>query len=247
MARLVTKWAETTEELCAAQRLRYDVFVAEMGGDGPMVDHCAQIEADQFDPYCEHLLLMDQDRPSNAQVVGAYRVLPGEIALQGPGFYSATEFDLSPLIRSGRKLLELGRSCVAAEFRGGTGVFHLWQALAEYVLCQDVSIMFGVASFPGTEIPKLAPALNHLTDHYLAPADIRVRATPAARVPETPSAIDALGKMPALIKAYLRLGGVVGDGVFIDHAFNTTDICLILDTENMNSRQRQFFEKRHQK
>jgi putative hemolysin len=41
---------------------------------------------------------------------------------------------------------------------------------------------------------------------------------------------------PALIKAYLRLGGVVGQGAYVDHAFNTTDICLILDTVKMNAR-----------
>ena len=35
---------------------------------------------------------------------------------------------------------------------------------------------------------------------------------------------------PALIKAYLRLGGFVGEGAWIDHAFNTTDVCLVMDT-----------------
>jgi putative hemolysin len=38
---------------------------------------------------------------------------------------------------------------------------------------------------------------------------------------------------PALIKAYLRLGGFVGEGAFVDHAFNTTDVCLILDVARM--------------
>ena len=30
--------------------------------------------------------------------------------------------------------------------------------------------------------------------------------------------------IPSLIKAYLRLGGGVGDGACVDHAFNTTDV-----------------------
>ena len=47
---------------------------------------------------------------------------------------------------------------------------------------------------------------------------------------------------PALIKAYLRLGGFVGEGAFVDHAFNTTDVCLILDTARMNARQRRIYD-----
>jgi putative hemolysin len=49
--------------------------------------------------------------------------------------------------------------------------------------------------------------------------------------------------VPALIKAYLRLGGTVGDGAFIDHAFNTIDVCLLLDTEKMNARQAGIYQK----
>ena len=47
--------------------------------------------------------------------------------------------------------------------------------------------------------------------------------------------------MPALIKAYLRLGGGVGDGAFIDSNFNTTDICMVLDIEQMSLRQKSIY------
>ena len=46
---------------------------------------------------------------------------------------------------------------------------------------------------------------------------------------------------PALIKAYQRLGGVVGEGAFIDHAFNTTDVFLVTDTARINPRQRAIY------
>ena len=51
----------------------------------------------------------------------------------------------------------------------------------------------------------------------------------------------AMRETPALIKGYLRLGGFVGDGAFVDHAFNTVDICLVLDTARMNPRQRAIY------
>jgi putative hemolysin len=63
-------------------------------------------------------------------------------------------------------------------------------------------------------------------------------------MPET--GIDRTAAMlatPALIKAYLRLGGFVGDGAYIDHAFNTTDVCLVLDTARMNQRQRAIYQR----
>jgi putative hemolysin len=142
---------------------------------------------------------------------------------------------------SGRRLLELGRSCVEAEYRGGTAMLHLWSGLAKYVADHDIDILFGVASFHGTDIGALKQALSFLYHNHLAPEDVRVRAVadhfqPMDLLP--PDQIDrkeAVVQIPALIKGYLRLGGTVGDGAFIDHAFNTTDVCLIMDTARMTA------------
>jgi len=51
----------------------------------------------------------------------------------------------------------------------------------------------------------------------------------------------AMAGTPALIKAYLRLGGFVGQGAWVDHAFNTTDVCLVMDTERMSAKHREFY------
>jgi putative hemolysin len=53
----------------------------------------------------------------------------------------------------------------------------------------------------------------------------------------------AVLEIPALIKAYLRLGGYVGQNAFIDYDFNTTDVCLVLDIERMNGRQKNIYSK----
>jgi len=53
----------------------------------------------------------------------------------------------------------------------------------------------------------------------------------------------AMREMPALIKGYLRVGGVIGDGAVIDADFNTTDVCLLVETSNITGRyQRHFLE-----
>ncbi|MBL3570943.1 GNAT family N-acetyltransferase [Rhodovulum sp. BSW8] len=233
-------------DLMAAQRLRYEVFVAELGADGPLVDHEARLERDDLDPHFDHLILIDTRRDAAAldHVVGVYRLLTSDRAAAIGRFYSEDEYDLSALKASGRRLLELGRSCVHPDYRGGTALYHLWNGLADYVLDQGIEVLFGVASFHGTDARALAEPLSYLHHRHLAPSDLRVRVLPEhfQRMDLMPeSEIDrkrAMLAMPALIKAYLRLGGFVGEGAFIDRAFNTTDVCLLMDTAKMNEKSR---------
>jgi L-ornithine Nalpha-acyltransferase len=46
----------------------------------------------------------------------------------------------------------------------------------------------------------------------------------------------ALMAMPPLIKGYLRLGVMVGDGAVVDQAFNTTDVLVVLPIESISGR-----------
>ena len=251
---LSVRLAADEHDLHAAQRLRYRVFVKELGGDGPLVDHAARLERDEFDAVVDHLLLIDtrRDPAGGDHVVGAYRLLRSDVAEGFGRYYCDDEYDLTPLRASGRRMVELGRSCVDPDFRGGSGMFLLWNALADYVLDHGIEILFGVASFHGTDVAPLAQALSWLHHHHLAPPDLR----PVARGPQfqrmdlVPSdQLDrraAMAAMPALIKAYLRLGGVVGEGAWIDRAFNTTDVFLLMDTAAMSDRHRKYYQDRWQ-
>ena len=234
-----TRLAVSAEDARAAQALRYRVFIEELGADGPLVDHAERLERDRFDAHAEQLLLLDGARPEEDQVVGVYRLIDETAARAVGQYYSADEFDLSRLNESGRRLLELGRSCLHPDYRGGVGVLHLWQGLADIVRARQIDILFGVASFHGTELTKLAPSLSLLHRDHLAPEDIRVRALDYQGMDFGPveSRVAAMKQVPSLIKAYLRLGGFVGDGAYVDHAFNTIDVCLVLDLARMNPRQ----------
>ena len=53
----------------------------------------------------------------------------------------------------------------------------------------------------------------------------------------------ALQAIPPLIKAYLRLGGFVGDGAFVDDDFNTIDVCVVMDTGRMTERYLHFYRR----
>jgi len=41
--------------------------------------------------------------------------------------------------------------------------------------------------------------------------------------------------IPPLIRSYLRLGAYIGEGAFVDRAFNTTDVCIILDAARLSA------------
>jgi putative hemolysin len=244
-AEFEVRLACTPEDLLAAQRLRYDVFVRELGGGGALVDHDAGLERDRFDPFFDHLLLIDTNRDA---VVGVYRVMSNEKAIEAGGFYSEAEYDLSLLKASGRRLLELGRSCLHADYRGGAGMHRLWSGLARYVTEHQIDVLFGVASFHGTQIDRISGPLSLLHHRHLAHEELRVKALSNSfknmnLIKE--SQLDrrsAMMQMPSLIKAYLRLGGCVGEGAYVDHTFNTVDVCLIMDTQQMNARQKRFYK-----
>lgn len=252
VSRYLVRLAETEADRRAAERLRYRVFVEEMGAAASAEMRAAEREWDDFDPFFDHLLLIDLASPSPDpldHVVGVYRLMTSAAAAAGRGFYSATEFDLGPILASGRPALELGRSCVAREHRGGAGLHLLWNGLAAYVMAQGIEILFGAASFPGTDPAPLVEALSHLHHAHLAPPDLRVRVRAAGRL-EMPllsrEAIDpmrAMRAVPPLIKAYLRLGGTVGEGAFIDRKFNTIDVAIVMDTGRMTDRYLQFYRR----
>lgn len=238
--------ASSTEDIRAGQRLRYEVFVEELGGSSDLVDHVARIECDTYDPDFDHLLLIDHASPGSP-AVGVYRLMRSDMLGATGRFYSEAEYDLSVLKGSGKRLLELGRSCVHRDYRGGAALMHLWQGLLAYVDRHQIDVMFGTASFHGTDIRTFDAPLSHLFHTYLAPETLRVRAMPEHYQPMdivSESQIDRIAAMravPALLKSYLRLGGFVGDGAFIDYQFNTTDVCIVVDIAKVPPRLRALY------
>ncbi|MBM2576605.1 GNAT family N-acetyltransferase [Jannaschia sp. Os4] len=202
----------------AAQALRHAVFVEELGArtDGP-----AGWEADAFDAHSDHLILRDGDG-----VAGTTRIGRGE----GPGFYVEREFDLSALRASGRRMAEMGRTCLRPDHRGGAAAALMFAGLLDHLAAEGVEVLVGVGSFHGADpVPRL-PALACLEARALAPRALRPVATgPSAVFPEGPADAAAMRDVPGLIKTYLRAGAWVGRGAWVDRPFNTVDVCLVLD------------------
>ncbi|SEN26126.1 ornithine-acyl[acyl carrier protein] N-acyltransferase [Loktanella fryxellensis] len=239
--RLRTRLADGPGDVAAAQALRYEVFVRELGAGGACHAHLPGQEADAFDPHADHLLLEDLAR-DDGTVVGVYRMMNRSQAIAAGRFSSAHEFDLTPLLASGRPLLELGRSCLLPAYRGGPAMMHLFAGVAQHVAAQPDTLLFGVASFHGTDTARLTAPLALLHSDHLAPPGLRPHAIGPHAIPMPVAAPAdrkaALRAIPPLIKAYLRLGSVVGDGACVDPGFNTTDVCMMLDAAMMTADQR---------
>lgn len=236
--------AVTGSEVAAAQALRHKVFVEELGArGGDLTDPRAGIEADRFDAHCEHLLLLDSLQ--GGAVIGTTRIMTEAGAAQAGRFASEEEFDISALRRSGRRLLEVGRTCLHPDYRGGEAMLRLWQGLAALVMERGIELLFGVASFPGTDPAAVAQPLACLHRDHLAPESLRPRSlVPVTMDPAPSERIDRRAAMlatPALVKAYLRLGGKVGEGAFLDPAFGCIDVCMVLDTAMLPKRTRAIY------
>ncbi len=237
---LKVKIADNDAEITQAQRLRYNVFCTEMNAKLPQNAVAEQRDFDEFDDVCDHLLVLEVDEISQEErVVGTYRLLRQEPMKKIGRFYSEDEFDISKLKINGGNIMELGRSCVHADFRTKQTMQLLWKGIGAYITHHNVDLMFGCASFVGVDIAEHRLGLAYLDKFHKAPENICQTALPDRYVKITDNLPDDMNKkrifmsLPVLIKAYLRVGGYIGDGAVIDHDFNTIDVGIIVETEKV--------------
>ncbi|MBU8536904.1 GNAT family N-acetyltransferase [Falsiroseomonas tokyonensis] len=242
--------AESAAEIDAAQALRYRVFYEEMGAHADAATRDSGRDRDEYDAVADHLLVLDHDLGNGPEaVVGTYRLIRRQGADRLGRFYSAAEYDLTPLLAFDGEIMELGRSCVAGAYRTRGTLQLLWRGIAAFVFRHRIDLMFGCASLPGTDLEALAPQLSYLHANHLAPPALRPRAVPARYVPmdrlpaESLNMRAALNALPPLVKGYLRLGGFVGDGAVIDQQFNTTDVCIVVKTDMVTDKYFRHYER----
>ena len=241
---LELRLTQSPADVLAAQALRYRVFYEELGAWADPATLASRLDRDPFDALADHLIVVDRARSTRARphAVGCYRLLRHAKAEAAGGLYTAQEFDLAPFKANTAGLMELGRSCVAADARGGAVMQLLWRGIADYVDMHRIEVMLGCASLPGTDVAAHRPTLAWLQAHVLAPKAIRPRALPNRYVPLAEGRFDEATlragkeKLPPLLKAYLRMGGLIGDGAVIDEDFNTVDVCIVLPTERVKAR-----------
>jgi L-ornithine Nalpha-acyltransferase len=242
--------AVTPAEIDAVQALRYRVFYRELGASADDETARTGRDRDRFDAIADHLIVVDHAIDAGADgVTGTYRLIQREATAQLGRFYSADEYDITPILNFPGRILELGRSCVDSAYRNRVAMQLLWRGIAAYVFHYQIDLMFGCASLPGTDPDMLGTELTYLYQNHLAPPALRPRALPHRFVemrrlrPEAVDSRRALVQMPPLIKGYLRLGGFVGDGAVIDRQFNTTDVAVVVKTDLVTDKYYRHYER----
>jgi L-ornithine Nalpha-acyltransferase len=237
-SRLEVRLARDWTEIEAAQRLRYRVFMQELGAVGEC--DASGLDVDRFDSAADHLIVLDH--ACGGTVVGTYRLMRRNQAVRCGGFYTEHEFDIGAIVAMPGEVLELGRSCIDPAYRNRSTIQLLWRGIAAHVFAHRVVLMFGCASLPGADAASHGHALDYLHRYHLAPASVRPVAIAAERVAvaladEPPSsARQAVAALPPLLKGYLRLGGWIGQGAVLDRRFNTTDVCMVVMTDHVTDR-----------
>ena len=223
--------ASSAEDIAATQRLRHQVFVEEMGANLPRQP--GGLEQDDFDPYCLHLMVTD---PRCGQLVGSTRLLLEEGARAIGMFYSETEFHLQPVLSLDGRFMEVGRTCIHPHYRSGAAIRALWNGIARLVVEFDIDHLIGCASLPMDAQGAHAQAImDRIRPRYFTGPDLRVAPRLAlSEIFPLPHEVPVV--LPALLKAYLRLGARIGGEACWDPVFNVADVFVLLHREQLAPR-----------
>jgi putative hemolysin len=235
--KLFVSYAQSTDEVKAAQRLRYRVFAEEMGAR--LSGNEAGLDQDIYDPFCEHLLVRDGD---TGEVVGTYRILPPDRAKKIGRLYSASEFDLTRLLHLSPGMVEVGRSCVHPDYRNGAAISLLWSGLAKYMLSHGYEYLMGCASVSMSDGGHAAASLyNNLRVDNMSPIEWRVFPRCALPLDKLTRESSVPAPLPPLLKGYLQAGAYICGDPAWDPDFNTADFLVLLPMSKVNRRYARHF------
>jgi putative hemolysin len=227
--------AQSVHDREAACRLRFKVFNLELG-KGLEASYETGLDSDQFDLFCEHLLVEDK---CDGRIVGTYRMQSGATALRNLGYYSEQEFDFTPYERLRAETLELGRAAIDREHRTPEVLTLLWRGIAQYATDMQLRYLIGCSSLNSTdphegwqmyrqlEGCRVAPELETMPmAGYLCPGlelD-EVAVSDAERADAAPAA-----RVPKLLRTYLAIGARICSAPAWDREFGTIDFLTLLD------------------
>jgi putative hemolysin len=237
MGPMIIKTAESSQELKAALRLRYEIFHQELAGKViPM-----GIDIDEYDLNCDHLLIIEK---KTGRIVGTYRM---NSTLFSTKFYSEREFNIRRILEQPGEKLELGRACIHKDFRRGIVIALLWRGIAEYMNATKSQILFGCASVMTTHPREAALLYKHFLEENRLRPEYAANPTSMYVMPDlrmwmyfikTPLTLsekkEALELLPPLCRSYIKMGALIAGEPAWDHEFKCIDFLTILRREDLN-------------
>ncbi len=200
-------------------------------------DRAKQDDQDAFDPHCLHLMVSVRGT-EELLATARLRLLDGRAAIETS--YSAQFYDLSPLARERRRLLEIGRLCLRPDHRANPDILRaLLAGIARAAHSSGAQLLIGCTSFPGADPREHAPALSHLARDHLGPAHLRPGRR-SGRIVDLVSLASEMqpeaADMPGLLRLYLGLGAWVSDHAVRDLDLDTLHVFTAVDLSTLPSR-----------
>ncbi|MBE9051176.1 GNAT family N-acetyltransferase [Nostocales cyanobacterium LEGE 11386] len=226
----ILQLASTEEELKSIFRLRFEVFNLELGL-GLSTSSFTQMDQDKFDQVCHHLMLISKH---TGKTIGTYRMQTYKMASQGLGFDAADVFNLSTIPHSILQAsVEVGRACIAKEFRHTQALLMLWQGLANYLIWGKNKYFFGCASLLTQCSEQATCAYHHFRQNNFMHPSILVypNLEYSLKIPQE-SQEKCEVKIPEILQAYLNIGAKICSLPAIDRQFKTIDFLIISNIED---------------
>ena len=223
--KLTLKLATTEKELHELFRLRYRIFNEELG-EGIPENAASGLDVDDFDRYCDHLMVMDNDR-----AIGTYRLLHGPRRPPG-GFYTQTEFDISGLNIDLENTVELGRGCIDPAYRRQTTLLALFWGLSKYMTSKHARYLLGCSSLPLMSGDDAEATFQSLVAQGKVEFDAGVKPLPANEFSGNASV--GQPQLPPLAVFYLEFGARVLGRPAFDPIFRCHDLFMLFDMEGLS-------------
>jgi putative hemolysin len=235
--------AQSVEDRDAVCRLRFRVFNLELG-KGLESSYQTGLDTDQFDLFCEHLLIEDRyvTEGSPRRIVGTYRMQCGATARENLGYYSEQEFDFAPYESIRKEVLELGRAAVDREHRTPEVLMLLWRGIAQYATDMQLRYLVGCSSLNSHDAREGWEIYRQL-ECYRAASEFQTTPTAEFSCPELEK--DAVAaeasKVPKLLRTYLAIGARICSAPAWDREFGTIDFLTLMDLRTISAGARNRF------
>jgi len=237
-SRVIIKTVSSGNELKEVLKLRHDIYYKELLN----TEHPLKLDVDRFDFKCDHLIIKDK---ATDKIVGTYRL---NCSLFNDDFYSATEFNITDIIKLKGVKLEIGRAGVHTDFRNAATIAMLWKGILEYMKKTDTKWLFGCSSIKTTDSIDAVVLFKELNKTRSPITLVNAKPKRQFKVPNFEKYIeqyyfgdennekDVDAMIPPLLKFYIKSGAQICGEPALDMEFKCIDFLTLLNVDRVSER-----------
>jgi putative hemolysin len=237
-SRVIIKTVSAPDELKEVLEFRHEIYYKELLN----TEHPLKLDVDRFDFKCDHLIVIDK---ATNKIVGTYRL---NSSLFNDDFYSATEFNITDIVKLKGVKLEIGRAGVHPDFRNAATIAMLWKGILEYMKMTDTKWLFGCSSIKTTDTIDAVLLFKKLNKMRSPITPVNAKPKRQFKVPhferyieqyyfgDEKSEKDVDAMIPPLLKFYIKSGAQICGEPALDREFKCLDFLTLLNVDRVSER-----------